>query len=238
MVPAVAEPGQLAGDSSAAQPDCLRPSAAPTAGSSAGLVADRRGGTGPAAPNQIAVPAQHRVGRDEQPRPAAARNQPAQGRLQRPVRPGRLWSGDRPAQHGQLVAQNEDLDVLRDRSAGEQAEPVHEPAIMPDRFRWRTATSGPMGGVSALTGDRRYGGDERRPGGTRRRWTRTWVETHDIEEPRGPARSSPSGVPRRHSATSGEEQFVAPADLSTARSRSSRIQHPAIASHVPSSVHL
>ena len=80
---------------------------------------------GPAAADQVRMPAQHRLRRDEQPRPAAAGDEPAQRRLQRPVGPRRPRSGDLPAQHRQLVTKNEDLRVLGGAAAGEQAEPVH-----------------------------------------------------------------------------------------------------------------
>ena len=62
-----------------------------------------------------------------------------------------------PAQHGQLMAQDEDLRVLRRAAAGDQAESTHrptqdqvqqserhEPAIMPDALRQRTARSDRM----------------------------------------------------------------------------------------------
>jgi hypothetical protein len=69
--------------------------------------------------------------------------------LLRDLRPGgaeRRPERSRPAQHGHLVAQHENLRLLRSATAGEQAQPVHrhshnqveqskrhQPAIMPDR---------------------------------------------------------------------------------------------------------
>jgi hypothetical protein len=122
-----------------------------------GWVSGRPPRRGTAAADQVPMPAQHRLRRDEQPRPSAARNQPARCGLHSPVCPRRPRSGDLPAQHGQLMAQDEDLRVLRRAAAGDQAEPTHrstqdqvqqserhEPAIMPDALRQRTARSDRM----------------------------------------------------------------------------------------------
>jgi hypothetical protein len=69
-------------------------------------------GDGPAAADQVAVPAKDRVGGDEQPGPAAAWDESAQRGLDGPVGPGWAGSGDLPAEHRELVAQEEDFGVL------------------------------------------------------------------------------------------------------------------------------
>jgi hypothetical protein len=153
----MAEPRQLAVDSAVAPAGILRghpqhqlpdgrPGRWPTAAA----------GHGPAAADQIPMPAQHRVRGEEQPRPAAAANQPAQRRLHGPIGPGRPQSSDLPAQHRQLMTQDEDLRVLRRAAADQQAEQAHRPtqdqvqqseshesAIMPHRLRQRTTRSEP-----------------------------------------------------------------------------------------------
>jgi hypothetical protein len=59
------------------------------------------------------VPAKNRLGRDEERRPPLSGDQLGQRGDERPIRPGEAGTGDLPAQDGQLVAQHEDLRVLR-----------------------------------------------------------------------------------------------------------------------------
>jgi hypothetical protein len=62
--------------------------------------------------NKSSVPAQDRAWRDEQTGPTVA-GQPADQRSdQCPVGPGHPWSRGAAAQDGDLVPQDEDLDVL------------------------------------------------------------------------------------------------------------------------------
>jgi hypothetical protein len=82
-------------------------------------------GDAPAAADQVAMPAQHRLRAHEQPRPAPGGNQPAQRRLQRPIGPRRPRPGDLPTQHRQLMTQQEDFGRLRAVAAGEQPQPAH-----------------------------------------------------------------------------------------------------------------
>ncbi len=73
------------------------------------------GSGGPAAPDDVAVPAQDRVRGDQQPHPLAPRSRyhAEQGREQGPVRPvhGRA-ARIPPLQDGELVAQDQDLGGL------------------------------------------------------------------------------------------------------------------------------
>ena len=121
----MAEPGQLAVDSAVTPAGVVR-------GHPQHQLPDARPGqwptaaarNGPAAADQIPMPAQHRIRGHEQPRPAAARNQHNATCTARSAQRG-PGSGDLPAQHRQLVAQNEDLRLLRRAAAGQQAKPVH-----------------------------------------------------------------------------------------------------------------
>jgi hypothetical protein len=70
------------------------------------------GSGGPAAPDDVAVPAQHRVGGDQQPQHPAARfgYHAEQDREQCPVRPVQLRAARLPPlQDRELVAQDQDL---------------------------------------------------------------------------------------------------------------------------------
>ncbi len=58
------------------------------------------------------MPAKDRVGCDEERYPPLPRDRLRQSRDERPIRPAEPGAGDLPAQHGELVAQHEDLRVL------------------------------------------------------------------------------------------------------------------------------
>jgi hypothetical protein len=60
------------------------------------------------------MPAQDRLGRDEERSPALARDQSRQGGDDRPVRPGEPRPGDLTAKDRHLVTQHQDLCVLGD----------------------------------------------------------------------------------------------------------------------------
>ena len=60
------------------------------------------------------VPAKDRLGRDEERHPPLPWDQALQSGDERPIRPGEAGTADLPAQHGELVAQHEDLRVLGD----------------------------------------------------------------------------------------------------------------------------
>ncbi len=66
----------------------------------------------PFAGHQPAVPPQDRVRSEEEARPAPTRQRTAQHRQQSTVGRSELGSLDLPAEHGELVAQDGDLDVL------------------------------------------------------------------------------------------------------------------------------
>src|ERR1035437_3041827 len=67
---------------------------------------------GPALLDQRAVPAQDRLWADEERSPVFSRNKTGQEGDEGTVGPGESGTGDLPAQHGQLVAEYEDLSVL------------------------------------------------------------------------------------------------------------------------------
>jgi hypothetical protein len=75
---------------------------------------------GPRAGNQAPMPAQQRLWRHEEARPAGAGQHPADGGEQRPI--GGLQPGTRglAAQHRELVAQHQDLQVVGGVAAGQQ----------------------------------------------------------------------------------------------------------------------
>ena len=58
------------------------------------------------------MPAQDRLGRNEERRPPLAWHQLRQRGDERPVGPGEAGTGDLAAEDGQLVAKHEDLGVL------------------------------------------------------------------------------------------------------------------------------
>src|ERR1035441_5370968 len=67
---------------------------------------------GPALFDQRAVPTEDLLGRDEERSPVFSRNKTGQDGDEGPVGPGEAGTGDLPVQHGQLVAEYEDLSVL------------------------------------------------------------------------------------------------------------------------------
>ena len=81
---------------------------------------------GPAPPDQVGVPAQQGARGDDQAQLAemAAGQQPGQRGQDRPVGPGQPRCPDLALEHGDLVAQDEDLGVLGAVGAGEQGEPA------------------------------------------------------------------------------------------------------------------
>jgi hypothetical protein len=69
--------------------------------------------------DQLAVPAQQCRRRDEENRPARAGQQPRQGGQHDPVGGLDLGASDLPAEHRDLVAQDQEFDVLGAVVAGE-----------------------------------------------------------------------------------------------------------------------
>jgi hypothetical protein len=77
---------------------------------------------GPTAGNQAPVPAQQRLGLDEEAGPAGPGRHPADRGQQRPVSGLQPGTWGLPPQHGQLMAEDEELQVLGGVAAGEQHE--------------------------------------------------------------------------------------------------------------------
>ena len=71
-------------------------------------------GVGPAPADEGSMPAQDRLGRDEERRPALLGDEPRQGGDECSVRPGEAGSCDLAAKDRHLVAQHQDLGVLGD----------------------------------------------------------------------------------------------------------------------------
>ena len=80
----------------------------------------------PAPPDQVGVPAQQGARGDDQAQLAevAAGQQPGQRGQDRPVGPGQPRCPGLALEHGDLVAQDEDLGVLGPVGAGEQGKPA------------------------------------------------------------------------------------------------------------------
>jgi hypothetical protein len=75
---------------------------------------------GPRPGHEPPVPTQQRLGRDEEARPAGPGEHPADRGEQGPVAGPECGSCALPAEHGELVTQDEDLQVLGGVPAGEQ----------------------------------------------------------------------------------------------------------------------
>ena len=80
-------------------------------------------------PDQIGVPAQQGTRGDDQAQLAemTAGQQPGQRGQDRPVSPRQPRCLDLALEHGDLMAQDEDLGVLGTVGAGEQGEPAEHP---------------------------------------------------------------------------------------------------------------
>jgi hypothetical protein len=81
---------------------------------------------GPAPPDQAGVPAQQgaRAGNQAQLAEMTAGQHPGQRSHDRPVGPGQPRCPDVALEHGDLVAQEEDLGILDAAGAGEQGNPA------------------------------------------------------------------------------------------------------------------
>jgi hypothetical protein len=82
---------------------------------------------GPRAGDQPRVPVQQRVGLHEEPRPAGPRQHAADRGEQRPISRLQPGTGGLAAEHGKLVAQDQDLHVLGGIAANEQHEHLNRP---------------------------------------------------------------------------------------------------------------
>ena len=81
---------------------------------------------GPAAGDQLAVPAQDGGRGDEQPEASAGREQSGEGGDQGAVGPGHPRARRASLEHGELVAQDQDLDLLGGVGSGAQHDPAQE----------------------------------------------------------------------------------------------------------------
>jgi hypothetical protein len=79
-------------------------------------------GIGPRAGDQAAVPAQQRLGLDEEAGPAGPGQDAADGGERRPVGGLELGSWSLAAKHSEPMAQNEDLKILGGIAAGQEGE--------------------------------------------------------------------------------------------------------------------
>ena len=77
---------------------------------------------GPTAGDQAPVPAQQGLGLHKEARPAGSRQHPADRGQQRPISGLQPGTWDLPPQDGQLMAEDEELQVLGGVAAGEQHE--------------------------------------------------------------------------------------------------------------------
>jgi hypothetical protein len=108
---------------------------------------------GPAAGDQLAVPAQDGGRCDQLPEASADREQSDEGGDQGAVGPGHPRARRAPSKHGELVAQDQDLDLFGRVGSGAQHDPAEEHGehlidqsqrhqrIMPAACRGRTARS-------------------------------------------------------------------------------------------------
>jgi hypothetical protein len=125
----VAESGEFAVDAAVSPGRVLRSQAqdqAAEAGGDGGSTESARL-AGPAAGDQLAVPAQDGGrGDDEQPEASSGREQSGEGGDQGAIGPAHLGARRASLEHGELVAQDKDLDVLGGGGSGAQHDPVQE----------------------------------------------------------------------------------------------------------------
>ena len=86
---------------------------------------------GPVPAYQPAVPVEDGLGRDQERTPPLTRDKTGQQGDERPVRPAEAGPADLAAQHRQLVAQDEDLGVLRDGAHPVDTDELEEAAQEP-----------------------------------------------------------------------------------------------------------
>jgi hypothetical protein len=166
----VAQPGQLTVDATVApgrvlpsQPHYQRPKLGRHSWATAAVR------VAPAASDQILMPAQQRLGPDEQPVPAPTRQPPGESGQHGPVGPVHPRPGHLTPQHLDLVAQHEQLGILRGRTPRQQRKPPqclaeqqvqqsqgHAAIMWPDGLPGRTRSSAPT--IDFLAPTRRRGG--------------------------------------------------------------------------------
>lgn len=72
------------------------------------------------------MPAQDRLGGDQERPPPLTRHHGGERTHERPIRPGEAGPGNLTTQHGQLVAQDEDLGILGDGVHPVDAHPLDD----------------------------------------------------------------------------------------------------------------
>ena len=86
----------------------------------------RVGWVGPAAGDQLAVPAQDGGRSDEQPEASANGQQSGERGDQGAIGPAHSWPWRAALEHGELMAQDKDLDLLGGVGSGAQHDPAQE----------------------------------------------------------------------------------------------------------------
>ena len=81
---------------------------------------------GPAAGDQLAVPAQDGGRGDELPEAAAGREQSGEGGDQGTIGPGHPWAWCAPSEHGAVVTQDQNLDLFGGVGSGAEHYPAQE----------------------------------------------------------------------------------------------------------------
>ena len=154
---------------------------------------------------QVAVPAQDRRGRDELPEAPARREQPGQGGDQGSVGPADPRSGSAPLEHSELVAQNQDLDLLCGVGSGAQHRPAREREEheVDQSQRYRRIMRSPTGGQAAGQRPSQFRAPTRsNPAPSWKLWTggartRTQIGTHRPRRKDGLAQQSSRFRPPR-----------------------------------------
>ena len=131
--------------------DSLGPSAAPGP-AAPGRSAWRSARVGPVVGDELGVPAQQGSGRHQPHLAQRDRQQPAQCAEHGAVEPGQRWSEVGAAEHGDLVTQHKDFDVLGGVGAGEQRQPAQHASEdqvgESERHNQRSCWAGPDPGWS------------------------------------------------------------------------------------------
>src|SRR5262249_50454917 len=101
------------------------------------------GNSGPLPPNQLTVPAEHRLGRHEEGAPSLPRQVAAGRGEEGAVAPAEPRPADLPPEYSQLVAQNHDLqDLWRPRSGtGAERAVAAGPGCHKRPHHWRFSRS-------------------------------------------------------------------------------------------------
>jgi hypothetical protein len=170
------------------------------------------GRCGPAAGDKLSVPAQDRRRGDEQPEATVHGEQPSERGDQGSVGPAEPWWSVGTSEHGKLVAQHQDLDLLGSLGSGTQHRPAqeleHHQVDQPQRHRRIMPRSHPRRGsrsraVCIVSGTHRVQiqpdhvadlGVEFRVGGELERLDPPGLQVPVAPDPRTVAKSTPSSA--------------------------------------------